>query len=242
MQKISAISQIDLRSCTDHLLGNGGMVPPGRPQMTPIQLYTYQTPNGHKASIMLEETGLPYEVHVVDIETGDQHAPAFLALNPNNKIPVITDPDRGRTVFESGAILPYLAERSGKLLPADADERLTALQWSLFQAAHLGPTLGQLWNYKLFVPEKIPTVIGRFEKETARVFGVLDGVLGRRSHLAGEAYGIADIMNWPWIHAGLTKIGVDLDASPNLRRWYEAIAARPAVQRGLSVPALAGHA
>ena len=152
--------------------------------MAPIQLYTYQTPNGHKASIMLEEIGLPYEVHVVDIETGDQHAPAFLALNPNNKIPVITDPDRGRTVFESGAILPYLAERSGKLLPADADERLTALQWSLFQAAHLGPALGQLWNYKLFASEKIPYVIGRFEKETARVFGVLDGVLGRRCSAA----------------------------------------------------------
>lgn len=206
--------------------------------MTPIQLYTYQTPNGHKASIMLEETGLPYEVHVVDIETGEQRAPAFLALNPNNKIPVITDPDRGRTVFESGAILTYLAERSGKLLPADAGERLTALQWTLFQAAHLGPTLGQLWNYKVFVPEKIPTVIGRFEAEAARVFRVLDGTLGRRSHLAGEAYGIADIMSWPWIHAALVHIGLDLDASPNLRRWYDAIAARPAVQRGLRVPAL----
>jgi GST-like protein len=206
--------------------------------MTPIQLYTWQTPNGHKASIMLEETGLPYEVHLVDIETGEQRAPAFLALNPNNKIPVITDPDRGRIMFESGAILTYLAERSGKLLPADAGERLTALQWTLFQAAHLGPTLGQLWNYKDFASEKIPTVIGRFEAEAARVFRVLDGTLGRRSHLAGEAYGIADIMSWPWIHAALVHIGLDLDASPNLRRWYESVAARPAVQRGLRVPAL----
>ncbi|MGO1081152.1 glutathione S-transferase family protein [Inquilinus sp. CA228] len=206
--------------------------------MTPIQLYTWQTPNGHKASIMLEETGLPYEVHIVDIETGEQREPAFLALNPNNKIPVITDPDRGRTVFESGAILTYLAERSGKLLPADAGERLTALQWTLFQAAHLGPTLGQLWNYKIFSAEKIPYVIGRFEAEAARVLRVLDGTLGRRSHLAGEAYGIADIMNWPWIHAGLVHIGLDLDASPNLRRWYDAVAARPAVQRGLRVPVL----
>ncbi|WP_343714680.1 glutathione S-transferase N-terminal domain-containing protein [Inquilinus sp.] len=209
--------------------------------MTPIQLYTYQTPNGHKASIMLEETGLPYEVHVVDIETGEQRQPAFLALNPNNKIPVITDPDRGRTVFESGAILTYLAERSGRLLPADAGERTTALQWILFQAAHLGPTLGQLWNYRIFASEKIPYVIGRFEAEAARVYRVLDGTLGRRSHLAGEAYGIADVMSWPWIHAGLTKIGVGLEDSPNLRRWYEAIAARPAVQRGLRVPALADH-
>lgn len=206
--------------------------------MTPIQLYTWQTPNGHKASIMLEETGLPYEVHVVDIERGEQREPAFLALNPNNKIPVITDPDRGRTVFESGAILTYLAERSGKLLPADAGERLTALQWTLFQAAHLGPTLGQLWNYKIFAAEKIPYVIGRFEAEAARVFRVLDGTLGRRSHLAGEAYGIADIMSWPWIHAGLVHIGLDLEASPNLRRWYDAVAARPAVQRGLRVPVL----
>lgn len=210
--------------------------------MTPIQLYTYQTPNGHKAAIMLEETGLPYEVHIVDIEHGDQRQPAFLALNPNNKIPVITDPDRSRTVFESGAILTYLAERSGRLLPASADERLTTLQWTLFQAAHLGPTLGQLWNYRIFAAEKIPAVIARFEREAARVYGVLDGVLAGRSHLAGEAYGIADIMTWPWIHAGLVHIGVDLDASPNIRRWYDAIAARPAVQRGLRVPVLGARA
>ena len=210
--------------------------------MTPIQLYTYQTPNGHKAAIMLEETGLPYEVHIVDIEQGDQRQPAFLALNPNNKIPVITDPDRSRTVFESGAILTYLAERSGRLLPASADERLTTLQWTLFQAAHLGPTLGQLWNYRIFAAEKIPAVIARFEREAARVYGVLDGVLAGRSHLAGEAYGIADIMTWPWIHAGLVHIGVDLDASPNIRRWYDAIAARPAVQRGLRVPVLGARA
>lgn len=210
--------------------------------MTPIQLYTYQTPNGHKAAIMLEETGLPYEVHIVDIEHGDQRQPAFLALNPNNKIPVITDPDRSRTVFESGAILTYLAERSGRLLPASADERLTTLQWTLFQAAHLGPTLGQLWNYRIFAAEKIPAVIARFEREAARVYGVLDGVLAGRSHLAGEAYGIADIMTWPWIHAGLVHIGVDLDASPNIRRWYDTVAARPAVQRGLRVPVLGARA
>ena len=126
------------------------------PEMTPIQLYTYQTPNGHKASIMLEETGLPYDVHIVDIENGAQHSPEFLALNPNNKIPVIVDPDRHRTVVESGAILLYLAERSGVLKPRDETEAGLTLQWILFQAAHVGPTLGQLWNYKIFAPEKIP--------------------------------------------------------------------------------------
>jgi GSH-dependent disulfide-bond oxidoreductase len=206
--------------------------------MTPIALHTYQTPNGHKASIMLEETGLPYEVHLVDIEHGDQHAPAFLALNPNNKIPVIVDADRGRTVFESGAILTYLAERSGRFLPAGDAERLDTLAWLLFQAAHVGPTLGQLWNYKVFASEHLPSVIGRFEKEAARVFRVLNGELGKREYLAGPAYGIADIMTWPWIRAGLVHLGLDLKTSPHLERWYEAIAGRPAVQRGLAVPVL----
>jgi len=206
--------------------------------MTPIQLYTYQTPNGHKASIMLEETGLPYDVHIVDIEAGEQKTPDFLALNPNNKIPVIVDPDRGRTVFESGAILHYLAERSGVLTPGSEAERTQALSWMLFQAAHVGPTLGQLWNYKIFAPEKIPYVIGRFEAEAGRIYRVLDGQLACHSHIAGEAYGIADVMTWPWIHAGLTKLGLALDATPDLARWYMAVAARPAVLRGLAVPRL----
>ncbi len=209
--------------------------------MTPLQLHTYQTPNGHKASIMLEETGLPYAVRVVDIEKGEQRTPGFLALNPNNKIPVIVDPDRGRTVFESGAILFYLAERSGKLLPATDAERLTALQWVLFQAAHVGPTLGQLWNFKIFAAEKIPSVIDRFEREAARVFGVLDGQLGRHEHLAGGAYGVADVMSWPWVHAAVTKLGLALDGAPNLARWHATVGARPAVARGLAVPVLPGH-
>ena len=204
--------------------------------MTPIQLYTYQTPNGHKASIMLEETQLPYDVHVVDIEAGDQKTPAFLALNPNNKIPVVVDPDRERTVFESGAILHYLAERSGVLVPGSEAERIAVQSWSFFQAAHVGPTLGPLWNYKIFAPEKIPYVIGRFEAEAGRVYRVLDGQLARHAHIAGEAYGIADVMTWPWIHAGLSKLGLALDATPHLARWYMAVAARPAVLRGLAVP------
>lgn len=205
--------------------------------MTPLQLHTYQTPNGHKAAIMLEETGLPYEARLVDIERGEQKAPAFLALNPNGKIPVLVDPDRGRTVFESGAILFYLAERSGRLLPGDGTARLTTLQWTLFQAAHVGPTLGQLWNFKIFAPEKIPSVIDRFDREASRLFKLLDGELARREFLTGP-YGIADVMIWPWIHAGVTKLGVALDAVPDLHRWYRGIALRPAVQRGLAVPVL----
>jgi GST-like protein len=125
--------------------------------MRPIELYTYQTPNGHKASIMLEETGLPYRVHIIDIERGDQHREGFVALNPNGKIPVIVDPDRGRTVFESGAILFYLADRADVLRPEGPDEISRTLQWTLFQAAHVGPMFGQLWHFKVFAKEKIPT-------------------------------------------------------------------------------------
>lgn len=205
--------------------------------MSPIELYTYQTPNGHKASIMLEETGLPYRAHVVDIETGEQHRPDFLALNPNNKIPVIVDPDRSRTVVESGAILFYLSDRAGVLRPRTDDERLTTLQWTLFQAAHVGPTLGQLWNFKIFATEKIPSVIGRFERESQRVFGVLDRTLAQHAHLAGD-YGIADVMTWPWIHAAVAKIGITIDAFPHLSRWYANIAQRPAVRRGIEIPRL----
>lgn len=203
--------------------------------MTPIQLHTYQTPNGHKASIMLEETGLPYTVHVVDIEAGDQHKPDFLEMNPNNKIPVIVDPDRNRTVFESGAILVYLANRAGKFVAQDEEQRLRVLQWTLFQAAHVGPTLGQLWNYRIFVKPEVPPAIERFERETKRVLNVLDGQLRQRAWLADD-YGIADIMTWPWIHAAQEKIGVSIDGFPGLQRWYREIAARPAVQRGLAVP------
>jgi GSH-dependent disulfide-bond oxidoreductase len=204
--------------------------------MIPIQLYTYQTPNGHKASIMLEETGLPYAVHVVDIE-GDQHRLEFLALNPNNKIPVIVDPDRDRTVVESGAILFYLADRSGVLKPEGSDETTRTLQWTLFQAAHVGPMLGQLWHFKVFAHEVLPYAIERYERETARILHVLDGELAAKPYLVGAHYGIADVMTWPWIDA-LPKLGLALDATPHLRRWHAEIATRPAVQRGLAVPIL----
>ncbi len=206
--------------------------------MKPIELYTYQTPNGHKASIMLEEVGLPYSVRLIDIEKGDQTRPDFLALNPNNKIPVIVDRYAGRTVFESGAILHYLARRSGKLQPTSAQEADDTLTWTLFQAAHVGPTLGQLWNYKIFAPDKMPYVIGRFERETGRVFRVLESRLNNHENLVGKSYGIADVMTWPWIHAGVIKLGLSLDDTPNLARWYAAIGRRRAVIRGIAVPAL----
>lgn len=209
--------------------------------MTPIQLYTYQTPNGHKASIMLEETGLPYEPHIVDIEAGDQHRASFLALNPNNKIPVIVDPDHERTIFESGAILFYLADRSGVLKPEGPGETMRTLQWAFFQAAHVGPMIGQLWHFKVFAAEKLPYAIERYAQETARIIRVLDGELSSRPHLAGTRYGIADVMVWPWINA-LPQLGVTLDATPHLQRWHVAIAQRPAVIRGLTVPVLPDHA
>jgi GSH-dependent disulfide-bond oxidoreductase len=203
-----------------------------------ITLYTYPTPNGRKASIMLEETGLPYTVQVVDIARGDQRRPDFLALNPNNKIPVIVDHERGRTVFESGAILFYLAERSGVLRPASEEEHTTTLQWVLFQAAHVGPTLGQVWNWKIFADDKLPPVIARFEREADRVLRVLDGRLGTHAYLAGSSYGIADVMTWPWIQVVEPELKLDLAPYPHLRRWLDAIATRPAVQRGATVPDL----
>ena len=204
-----------------------------------IDLYTYATPNGHKASIMLEETGLSYDVHVVDIERGDQHAPEFLALNPNGKIPVIVDRATRRTVFESGAILLYLAQKSGRFNPPTPHELIETLQWLFFQVGHIGPMLGQLWYFKVFAPEKIPLAIERYEREAARLFGVLNETLRDREYLMGD-YGIADIANWTWINA-FPELGLTLDGHPNLKHWQQAIAKRPAVIRGLVVPNLTEH-
>ncbi len=202
--------------------------------MTPIRLYTAATPNGQKASIMLEEVGLPYEVHAMDIGSANQtRTPEYLAMNANGKIPVIVDPDAGRTVIESGAILLYLAERSGKLVPKPGDDTLT---WLFFQAAHVGPMLGQLGYFKVFAAEKIPAAIERFERESDRVLGVLDTQLGRHEYLAGD-YGVADIMTWPWIATAQKRLGKSYEAMPNLARWVAAIGERPAVARGMAVPA-----
>jgi GST-like protein len=200
-----------------------------------IDLYTFTTPNGRKASIMLEEVGLPYNVHKIDITKGDQFTPEFVAINPNSKIPAIIDPESGITVFESGAILIYLAKKTGKLLPTNDKEQFQVLSWLMLQMGSVGPMLGQLNHFKKFAPEKIPYAIERYEKETLRLYGVLDGQLQEREFLCGD-YSIADIATYPWI-AIYEMQGLTLDSHPNLKRWVETMQQRPAVERGMAVPA-----
>lgn len=204
-----------------------------------ITLYTWRTPNGRKVSIALEELGLAYEVKPVDISRDEQFAPDFLALNPNNKIPVIVDdegPDgKPITLIESGAILLYLAGKTGKLLPGDLRARLEAMQWLMFQMGSVGPMLGQAHHFLRFAPEVIPYAIERYSKEAARIYGVLDTRLADRPWLAGDEYSIADIATYPWI-ARHDWQGMDLKRFPAVRDWYERIGARPAVQRGMEVP------
>ena len=182
--------------------------------MRPIELYTYQTPNGHKASIMLEETGLPYRVHLVDIERGDQHRQEFIALNPNGKIPVIVDPDRGRTVFESGAILFYLAERAGVLRPDGPEEASRTLQWTLFQAAHVGPMFGQLWHFKVFAGREFLTPSSAINGRRRASWLCSIASSQHAAYLAGNSYGIADVMTWPWINVAEPQLGLDLARTP----------------------------
>jgi GST-like protein len=202
-----------------------------------IHLYTWGTPNGKKASIMLEEAGLSYEVHPVNLGEGDQFKPEYLAINPNNKIPAIVDADgpggKPFTLFESGAILMYLADKSGKLWPTDARQRYMVIQWLMFQMGGVGPMFGQA-NYFYRMEEKVPVAIERFRKEALRLYNVLNKELGRREFLAGE-YSIADIATYPWVWRHDIH-QVKLEDFPNVKRWYDAIAARPAVQRGMEVP------
>jgi len=204
-----------------------------------ITLHTWGTPNGHKISIALEELGLPYEVRKVNITRNEQFDPAFLALNPNNKIPVIVDEDGPGgapiTLFESGAILIYLAEKTGRLLPTEPRTRYEALQWLMLQMGSIGPMLGQAHHFLRFAPEVIPYAIDRYSKEAIRLYGVLNGHLRTRDWLAGDAYSIADIATFPWI-ARHEWQGIDLARYPEVKRWFDAIAARPAVRRGLEVP------
>jgi GST-like protein len=200
-----------------------------------IDLYTFTTPNGRKASIMLEEVELPYNVHKIDISKGEQFTPEFVAINPNSKIPAIVDRDTGMTVFESGAILLYLAEKTGKLLPTNDKERFQVLSWLMLQMGSVGPMFGQLNHFKRFAPEKIPYAIERYEKETLRLYGVLDKQLAEREFICGD-YSIADIATYPWV-ASYEFQGLTLDNHPNLKRWVETIQQRPAVQRGMAVPA-----
>lgn len=202
-----------------------------------IQLYTWGTPNGKKVSIMLEEIGMPYEVHPINIGQGDQMKPKYLAINPNNKIPSIIDTDgpggKPLTLFESGAILMYLAEKSGKLWPADMRQRYTVIQWLMFQMGGVGPMFGQA-NYFYRLEGKNPQAIDRFKKEALRLYNVLNQELAQREYLAGE-YSIADIATYPWVgrHEGHQ---VRLEEFPHVKRWFDRISQRPAVQRGMEIP------
>jgi len=203
-----------------------------------IDLYTSPTPNGWKVSIFLEEAGLPYEVKPIDLGALDQKQPGYLKLNPNGRIPTIVDRDAGDfAVFESGAILLYLAEKTGQFLPSDAKTRSVAIQWLMFQMGGVGPMQGQSNVFFRYAPEKIQYAIDRYHNETKRLYTVLDTRLADVEYLAGD-YGIADMATWPWvsIHAWA---GVDVDDLPNLQRWLEAVGERPAVQRGRAVPQVA---
>lgn len=202
-----------------------------------IQLYTWTTPNGKKVSVMLEEVELPYEVHPINIAKGDQLKPEYLAINPNNKIPAIIDTDgpggKPLKLFESGAILMYLAEKTGKFLPQEMTKRYEVIQWLMFQMGGVGPMFGQA-NYFYRLEEKVPFAIDRYYKEAIRLYKVLEQTLGQRSYLAGD-YSIADIATYPWVgrHDGHN---VKLEEFPNVKRWFETISQRPAVKRGMAVP------
>jgi GSH-dependent disulfide-bond oxidoreductase len=204
-----------------------------------IELHTWSTPNGRKVSIMLEELGLPYSVHPVNIGKDEQFRPEFLAISPNNKIPAIVDPDgpggKRFALFESGAILIYLGEKTEKLIPKDPATRYIALQWLMFQMGGLGPMLGQTHHFLRAAPEPVPYAIKRYKDETRRLYGVLDKRLAEAEHLAGE-YSIADIASYPWV-ARHEWHQIELGDFPNVKRWYDAIGARPAVHRGMKVPA-----
>jgi GST-like protein len=202
-----------------------------------IQLYTWDTPNGKKVSIMLEEIALPYEVYPINLGQGEQMKPEYLAINPNNKIPAIIDTDgpggKAFQLFESGAILMYLAEKSGKMWPADIAERYKVIQWLMFQMGGVGPMFGQA-NYFYRLEQKVPYAIERFHKEAVRLYNVLNKELGEREYLAG-AYSIADIATYPWVWRH-ERHHVRLEDFPHVKRWYELISARPAVQRGMEIP------
>jgi len=203
-----------------------------------IDLYTWSTPNGRKVSIMLEECGLPYRVHAVNIGKGEQFSESFIAINPNSKIPAIVDPDgpdgRTLTLFESGAILIYLADKTGRFQPQTARGRYEALQWLMFQMGGVGPIFGQVHHYLRSAKETVPYAIERYKTETRRLYGVLDKRLGETAFL-GEEYSIADIATFPWV-ARHEWHQVALGDFPNVRRWFDTISARPAVARGMAVP------
>jgi GST-like protein len=199
-----------------------------------IDLYTWTTPNGRKASIALEELGLPYTAHAIDISKDEQFAPEFLKISPNNRIPAIVDRDNGMHLMESGAILMYLAEKAGKLLPTDLEKRYRVIEWLMWQMGGPGPMLGQVHHFVKYNPGKAPYAEERYLKEAHRLYGVLNKRLADHEFVADE-YSIADIAIWPWTSRFEWQT-IDLNQYPNVKRWYLAIAARPAVKRGYDVP------
>ena len=200
-----------------------------------IDLYTAATPNGHKVSIALEELALPYTLKVLDLAKNEQKLPAFLAINPNGRIPAIVDRTAGDfAVFESGACLMYLAEKTGQLMPTDPQGRSRVVQWLMFQMGGVGPMMGQANVFYRYFPEKISAAIDRYQGESKRLLRVLDGHLQQHEYLAGD-YSIADIAHWAWVRTHRWS-GVEIDDLPHLQRWLEAIRTRPAVQRGINAP------
>ncbi len=200
-----------------------------------IDLYTAPTPNGWKASVTLEELALPYEVHVINLLSGEQKQPDYLKLNPNGRIPTIVDRDNGNfAVFESGAIMLYLAEKTGKLIPSDAKGRSLVIQWLMFQMGGVGPMMGQANVFFRYFPEKIQSAIDRYQNEGRRLFEVLDTRLADNQWLAGE-FSIADIANWCWVRTYKWS-GINIEGLAHLQRWMDEVAARPACQKGVAVP------
>ena len=203
-----------------------------------IEVYSWATPNGHKVHVMLAECGLAYRAIPVNIGAGDQFKAEFLAISPNNKIPAIVDPDgpdgKPISVFESGAILMYLAAKTGRFLPSDLRGRYRTLEWLMFQMGSVGPMLGQTHHFRMYAPEKIPYAIDRYSNETKRLYGVMDTRLKSSEFIAADEYTIADIAIFPWLRSWQNQ-GIDWDDFPNLKAWFDGIAARPAVQRGVEV-------
>ncbi len=203
-----------------------------------IDVYSMATPNGHKVHIMLEECGLPYRAHNIDIGKGEQFAPEFLAISPNNKIPAIVDPEgpdgKPISLFESGAILVYLASKVNQFLGKTDREKFTVLQWLMFQMGGLGPMLGQAHHFRIYAPEQIEYAVNRYTNEAKRLYGVMDKQLSKHRYIAGDEYTIADIACFPWTRSWKNQ-GIDWEDFPNAKRWHDDIAARPAVQRGVQV-------
>ncbi|MBZ8141569.1 glutathione S-transferase [Rubrivivax gelatinosus] len=203
-----------------------------------IEVYSWATPNGHKVHVMLEECGLPYRVHAVDIGAGEQFAPDFLAISPNNKIPAIVDPDgpdgQPISLFESGAILVYLAGKTGRFLPESVRGRYETLEWLMFQMGGVGPMLGQAHHFRIYAPEKIDYAVDRYTNEAKRLYGVMNRKLAKTRYIAGDEYTIADIAIFPWLRSWKNQ-GIDWTDFPHLKGWFDEIGARPAVQRGCEV-------